>query len=115
MRLEPSTGSPYIYEYVITQADHGLQTGSIYSFKVVAVNDVGESNFSDRLDSIMAAELSTAPLNLELVHSTQSTLTFQWSEPAYNGGTPITDYMIYWDAGDNTQPFELLQSTTLGM
>jgi hypothetical protein len=102
IKLEPSTGSPYIYEYLVTQVGHGLQTGSINAFKVAAVNDVGESLLSERLDSVMAAELPTAPLDLRLVHSTQSTLTFEWSEPSENGGTPITDYMIYWDAGDST-------------
>jgi hypothetical protein len=59
--LVPNVGSPYIYEYTITEADHGLVTGSIYDFKVVATNDVGSSLFSPKLENIMAAQLPTPP------------------------------------------------------
>jgi len=43
VQVSPSVGSPYILEYTMTQAAHGLQTGKIYAFKVTAINDVGES------------------------------------------------------------------------
>jgi len=54
VKLAPNTGNPNILTYTITQA-HGLVTGSIYAFKIVAENAVGESPASGRLLNIMAA------------------------------------------------------------
>lgn len=54
VKLSPNTGNPNILTYTVTQA-HGLVTGSIYAFKIIATNAVGESSPSGRLLNIMAA------------------------------------------------------------
>lgn len=54
MKLSPNTGNPNILTYTVTQA-HGLVTGSIYAFKVISTNAVGESSVSEPLLNIMAA------------------------------------------------------------
>jgi hypothetical protein len=113
--LVPTVGSPYIYEYTITDTDHGLVTGSIYDFKVVATNDVGSSLFSPKLENIMAAQLPTPPIDPVQVYSTSTTITYDWSDPEDNGGTPILDFEIYWNEGVDDAAFVLLQHSTLGM
>jgi hypothetical protein len=44
----------------------------------MAVNDVGESEYSDELREIMPAELPTPPQNPQLIASTLSTINFEW-------------------------------------
>lgn len=39
-----------------------------------------------------------------LISSTATTINFDWT-PGYNGGTPITFYKIYWDAGSGSGVF----------
>ena len=111
--LTPTIDNPSVHTYTITQATHGIVTGTQYAFKVLARNDVGNSEFSTELVQVMPAVLPTKPLSLVLISSTSSTIHFSWSEPSYNGGTPISDYQIYWDQG--TDQFVLLEETTLGM
>ena len=82
---------------------------------MVAINDKGESLASEELSDIMATKLSSAPIELTMVYATYTTITFEWSDPIDNGGTPILDFMIYWDEGNTGQAFTLLQSTTTGM
>ena len=36
------------------------------------------------------------------VNSTTSSVTFSWDKSSDNGGSPVLDYLIYWDNG-NTQ------------
>lgn len=63
----------------------------------------------------MAAQLSTPPMYPSLVFSTTSTITFDWFDPDDDGGTPIIDFQIYWNAGITNGTFVLLQSSTLNM
>ena len=95
--MSPTTGSAYILSYTITAEDHGIVAGRIYQFRVVAVNDVGSSLMSPKLVDVMAATLPSPPINLLQIYSTSLTMAFEWDEPTDNGGTPITDYQIYWD------------------
>jgi hypothetical protein len=62
----------------------------------------------------MAATTSSAPLNLQTISSSFNSITFGWSVPLDNGGTPVTDYKIYWNTGIDNNAFGLLSSTTLG-
>jgi len=41
--LAPTTGGPTTLSYTISSAAHGIVTGSIYDFRVVAINDKGSS------------------------------------------------------------------------
>jgi hypothetical protein len=49
-----------------------------------------------------------------VISSSQSSITFGWSAPTDNGGTPIRDYKVYWNSGIDNSPFVLLSGTTLG-
>lgn len=75
----------------------GIVAGSLYSFTVSATNGRGESLPSAAI-SIYAATIPSAPINLIRSSSTsKSSVTFTWSAPASNGGSPVTDYEVYWD------------------
>jgi hypothetical protein len=40
----------------------------------------------------MAAQLSTVPIDLTMIYATHSTISFEWTDPEDNGGTPILDF-----------------------
>lgn len=105
--LSPTTGSKLIRNYAITQVSHGIQAGELYSFKIVAVNAVEESDASEALQ-VMAAQVADPPINLLATSASDISITIEWTSPAFNGGTPVTDYKIYWNAGVDNGNFELL-------
>lgn len=63
----------------------------------MAVNSVGPSKDSESL-SVLAARRPDAPTSLAedsvVTKATQIGLT--WSDGAYNGGSPITNYQVYF-------------------
>jgi len=63
----------------------------------LAVNSVGPSKDSESL-SVLAARRPDAPTSLAedsvVTKATQIGLT--WSDGAYNGGSPITNYQVYF-------------------
>lgn len=67
-----------------------------------AFNDVGESAESDPL-SIMAAAVPDVPLLPTLVSQSATTIEIAWVEP-YDGGTPVTNYKIWWDNASGGLP-----------
>jgi hypothetical protein len=51
-------------------------------------------------------------LNLVKVLAGGTFVTFSWSAPTSDGGSPITDYQVYWDAGERDDIFVVLLSST---
>jgi len=51
----------------------------------------------------MAADLPSAPGTPIRYNSTETSVTIIWTPPQDNGGTPISDYIVYWDAGTGGQ------------
>lgn len=39
------------------------------------------------------------PQSLTKVSADIGQITFSWQPPSDDGGTPITDYIVYWDRG----------------
>lgn len=62
----------------------------------------------------MAATIPDAPISVVYLSSSFISITFGWSVPANNGGTPINDYKVYWNGGVDNAPFSILSYTTLG-
>jgi hypothetical protein len=87
----------------------GLITGSVYKFRVRAENEAGAGRYS-YVNTVIAARVPTTPSAFTLLDSTPTTIDFGWVEP-YNGGSQITYYKIYWDAGLSTASFSLLAFT----
>jgi hypothetical protein len=70
-----------------------LIIGATQSFKVTAINSIGEGVFSLALDALAAQEpyKPTTPTK-KSASSTQ--IEVKWTAPL-NGGTPITGYLVY--------------------
>lgn len=62
----------------------------------------------------MAAQVPDPPTNLDLVSSSDISITIDWQDPVFNGGSPVTDFKIYWNEGIDDGPFVLLQDTNFG-
>jgi titin len=73
-------------------------TDSVYQFAVKAVNVIGSSDLSSEI-AIRAAQAPDAPAAPVKQSSTLTSITIQWSAPAYNGGSAVTGYRVYMDDG----------------
>jgi hypothetical protein len=88
----------------------GLVAGNYYSFKVRAVNYIGESTFSKRL-RIIAASVPLPPAPVFRVGSTVSSVTLGWVNNSDDGGAIIRDTLVYWDQGNAAAlPEEFVQA-----
>jgi hypothetical protein len=85
----------------------GLTNGQTYTFTVVAINDVGNSLASDPSSAITLPTTPTAPLNVA-TEVKSSSIKLTWSDPASNGGSPVTDYIIEYQltTGGSWVPFD---------
>jgi fibronectin type 3 domain-containing protein len=72
----------------------GLTGGVAYRFRVRAVNAVGLSNHSSVVTATPSVTVPSAPLSLAGTPGPGS-VGLTWSAPASNGGSAITDYLIY--------------------
>jgi large repetitive protein len=71
----------------------GLTNGTSYVFRVAAVNSAGTGSFSAVSAAVTPAGAPSAPTITSLTPGNAS-VTVAWSEPASNGGAPITAYEI---------------------
>lgn len=62
----------------------------------------------------MAAQVPDPPTDLQVKASSDISITIEWNDPLYDGGSPVTDFKIYWNAGVENGNFELLQGTNFG-
>lgn len=86
-------------------------SGAIYTFKVVAINVVGTSNFSS-IATITAARLPGKPGTPVEYSSSTTEIKLRWTYPVLgNGGANITDYKVYWDQGHGDGSFVYLART----
>ena len=105
MYVKPKGGS-FTLSLVLTDLSDLVYTeiiateniGDTYEFKVSATNEVGESIRSEAV-AIIAGTVPSRALNLAKVSADVGQITFMWEAPSDDGGTPITDYIVYWDEG----------------
>ncbi|MDD2819528.1 MAG: fibronectin type III domain-containing protein [Candidatus Nanopelagicales bacterium] len=70
----------------------GLTNGTLYSFRVAAVNAIGTGTYTSTSTSTPAT-IPGAPTSLSASRSsTNGTLT--WTAPASDGGSAVTDYLV---------------------
>lgn len=75
----------------------GLTTGTVWDFKVSAINFNGEGAQSAtalRTYACVAPSGVPAPIR-DVVLSTDTSMTLDWLAPTSNGGCPITGYALY--------------------
>jgi large repetitive protein len=85
-----------------------VTTSSNYKVYIVAKNIVGDSPQS-QIAEIWAAIIPNAPVNLGRVPGTnaESSISIQWDK-AYNGGSTITGYQVWWNQGGSGPVTEIL-------
>jgi len=87
--------------------DYNVVNGVTYTYKVSAVNSVGEGPFSNEV-SATPCSAPSAPQNLVATAGNQQVL-LSWQAPADNGGSPITGYKVYW--GTSSGSYTNVQNT----
>ena len=93
----PSASNPTITYHT----EIPLSPGSLYRFKVSAVNFVGEGEITDAI-AVIAADLPAAPTNppqQTLITETSISLTIAEVPTNANGGSIITGYLVEIDDG----------------
>lgn len=73
--------------------DIGLTNGVTYFYQVAAINSLGEGPKSGEA-SAMPKAVPTAPQNLTAFPG-NAQVTLDWTAPASDGGSPVTNYIIY--------------------
>jgi titin len=91
-----SPSSPWIPTTVLGTTPHfivsGLQDETMYDFQVAAVNSVGTGPYSG-IATASTYGLPSAPVNLAAQSGLQI-VSLTWDPPLYNGGIPITSYLV---------------------
>ncbi|KAJ8416947.1 hypothetical protein AAFF_G00328250 [Aldrovandia affinis] len=80
-------------QYTVTP----LNEGSLYVFRVAAENAVGQSDYCELEDSILAKDTFTTPgppYALTVLEVTKRHVDMKWEPPKNDGGRPITKYVI---------------------
>jgi hypothetical protein len=78
---------------------YSLPWGSSVFAKVVAYNGNGDSLISDAGNGAVILTYPDVPTSLTetVAARTATSITFTWTAPATNGGTPVIDYDIFYD------------------
>ena len=80
---------------VLAYNDTGLVNGTTYYYKVSAVSSAGEGAFSNIASGTPTAPtVPGAPQNFTATPGDKQ-VTLAWDAPASNGGSPITNYLVY--------------------
>ena len=79
----------------------GLANGTSYTFAVLPQNVVGNGYWSSASNSVVPTGVPWAPLNASASPANFGAIV-SWSPPSYDGGTPITGYIVTQAAGTST-------------
>lgn len=76
-----------------TASVRGLAPGALYKFRLCAVNSDGPSEYSIIQVAIPPA-VPSAPTNLQAINVTSNSSTIFFDPPQFNGGAPISNYVL---------------------
>lgn len=77
-----------------------VKSGHSYKYHVIAVNRVGNSDNSTFSQTMVAASVPGRPEPPRYVSSTSTSMTLEFDKVEDNGGSPISNYVMYVDKGD---------------
>lgn len=77
----------------------GLTKGTAYTFRIAAVNEVGQGDWSDEASGSPGTVPGAVGKFAVAAGSVSGTLDLTWEAPADDGGTPITGYVVQWATG----------------
>ena len=102
----------------------GLIHMKAYKFRVTAINEQGESYPCEGKDTIIAKnpfDVPGPPIDVSVFDYDADSATLKWSPPHYDGGSPITGYLIEkklkygeWERGHEV-PGSQLKGTVLNL
>lgn len=102
-----SSGGENYYNSVsgikLSMNDTGVINGETYYYYVTAINSEGESNASNEVSAIPLGPPS-APSNFE-ISAGDGFIEFSWDAPTGDGGSPISDYLIYRGLSSNNEEY----------
>ena len=129
--VAPGDGGSPILSYTVTEVDlpeitctviapalscvlPELTNGVEYSFKVLAKNAIGDSDYSAASNPVAPIGVPDAPSIAEVRYASGS-MTVSWSEPILDGGSPITGYVVTANPGGKTCITDQLECTVTGL
>lgn len=92
-----------------------LAVGDIINAKILAFNDYGSSSMSPIGGTAKMVQISNAPINLanNPTVTTSQNISFTWYPAAFDGGTVVLDYSIFFEQStDIWQPLAVNYLTT---
>ena len=89
------TNIPTVTSASITQ----ITAGHSFKYRVIAINRVGDSDYSTFSDVIFAASAPARPEQPWFVFSTSDSITLEFAKVEDDGGLPVTNYKLYVDLG----------------
>ena len=77
-----------------TSYEHtGLERGTVYSYRLIALNNIGESAPSNQA-SEPTHDVPAAPTGLTATPVSDTQINLRWEAPTNTGGAPITGYQL---------------------
>ena len=113
--LEPDTGNT-----ARTYSDTGLTTGTTYTYRVYALNSIGQSNSTSEASATPTStsappegtEKPGIPRNFKALAASDTEISLSWEPPATFDGPSVTGYKIEFKTG--TEDFtDLVDNTAL--
>ena len=79
----------------------GLTEGDSYFFRVAAENEYGVGSPSETSQAVKISEVPSLPEKVSIDLITNDSVALSWSKPEYNGGSPITSYVVEYKKRDD--------------
>jgi len=100
--IQSSPGSTNVWLF------NGLVNGRSYRFTIYATNNIGNSPVSDFSISVVPKTSPNQPIGFSVFQADKNFIV-QWIVP-YNGGSPITSYIITLLDSDNNTMYDLYEN-----
>ena len=94
-----------------TRTVTGLTNGTTYRFRVRAHNNLGAGSFSKTSNAVTPPPMAPGAPTIGTATSGYELATISWTAPAYNGGSPLTGYIVTPYIGFFAQPSQTFNST----
>jgi titin len=109
-RTVGSTSSPIVISTLSTNGTSALTNGTTYNVQIRAINSAGAGNAS-LTTTATPVTVPTAPLSVVATPGNAS-ITLNWTAPASNGGTAITDYEVEYSTNGGSTWFSFINGTS---